>query len=623
MSKRTFSILVTTLYLFFSMVLTSHGSIITPLQSSTLPDELDIGNPTEKNSFEEIFKDSLANSTASDKPAIEKLKKIEKYVQEGKYDLAIKDLQTFVDERPQALFTYEIIGSVYLLQGKIQKAEDAFSTAASDPSNSSALTKLGILYLAKKDFTKAEETLKQAVTRNPQDRIAYQRLGILAEINSDREKAITYYEKGVANTPSDYIGIKVNLGNLYNSKRQFDKTIALLSPVIAEETNSPAGHIVLGTACLYSRLPKQALAHFNRAAKLNKEKGLIPLGIAYRSVGEFDNAEKVLREATHTLQNTSKAYFELAQTAAAQKKYQEARDSFSKAGEQGYNQLQVKRSIAKMYMLEGKHNVAIPIIKEIVADQNATVQDKFVLSEAYQLVGNNEEAEKLLKEIVTNYPDKPLPSHRLAMFYGFTKNYQKAIQQFNKALKIDPGFIPSIKALVYAQLQVKNFDAACNTTRQLIKLQPENAGNYYLLATSFEGKKEYTEAEAAYLKALSFDQNHVLSLNNLANIKANTKDFPKALEYATKAVSLRKDNSRLLDTLGWIQYKSGDIEAAQTTLEKAHTLSPDLPVIAYHLGMVLYKLDDKNTAKTLLRKSITTSDKMTWDQEVRQILKTL
>jgi len=545
-------------------------------------------------------------------------------VKKKEYAEAQRQAEQFIQKNPTYGPGYEILGLIFLLQNQLDDAVKALTKAVDlDRKHSSALTYLGSIYMGRSQVEKAKETLLKAVARNPNDRFAYQRLGMLSEKDNDTDKAVSYFEQGLKGTAADYIGVKVNLARLYNIKRQFSKTIALLEPVLTPASKNVPAHILLGTAYLSTHQTDKAIEQYRTAATIDPARGNVPLGIAYRISGKLDESRQVLLEAEKVKSTDPAIQFELAETAKRQGEYEEAQQRILKAIETGYPKVRALRSLAALQMQNKKYDEAVQTLKQIIFSKESTMEDQFVLAEALQFSGQFNAAEKLLLSLSKQHPKDAAPWYRLGLHYGLTRDYDAAIVHFNKAKAIAPENPDILKALALAYLQSGKKDEAVKLAEEVHRLTPKNVNNAFFLASLYQDRGKTGEAVKGYADILAETPTHGPSLNNLADLTAQSGDLPAALQLATQAVATDPENSRYLDTLGWIAFLSGDFDAAANTLEKGLSLAPDSPLLSFHLGKVYLQKGNTEKARTLLQSSIKQSTTSVWSDEAKKILESM
>ncbi|MEJ2254858.1 MAG: tetratricopeptide repeat protein, partial [Nitrospirota bacterium] len=169
----------------------------------------------------------------------------------GRYDAAIKKVREVLKDDPGSAPAQEILGAALVMKGQVDEGLKALKRAVElDPSADSAITKIGDIYMAQGQQKKAKEKFLQAIKINPQNRRAHQRLGLIYEDEGKYQQAVEHYGKGIRGTPPEYVGVKVNLGRLYNLSRMYEKTIALLEGLINRDKGGATAHIVLCSAYL-------------------------------------------------------------------------------------------------------------------------------------------------------------------------------------------------------------------------------------------------------------------------------------------------------------------------------------------------------------------------------------
>ncbi|MBP2681098.1 MAG: Type phosphodiesterase / nucleotide pyrophosphatase [Candidatus Krumholzibacteriota bacterium] len=152
----------------------------------------------------------------------------------------------------------------------------------------------------------------------------------------------------------------------------------------------------------------------------------------------------------------------------------------------------------------------------------------------------DEETLRKLEALGYITPESPDAYNNLGQRYQEQGQYDKAIEQFKKALAINP-----------------NFPGALN-----------NIGVCY-------GKiKEYGLAEAALTKAISLKKDDVYAMNNLAIMYMETGNLGKAIEYGEMAVRTEPSYANGHLTLGSVYATARDLDRAEVEFARALELDP-------------------------------------------------
>lgn len=130
--------------------------------------------------------------------------------------------------------------------------------------------------------------------------------------------------------------------------------------------------------------------------------------------------------------------------------------------------------------------------------------------------------------------------NNLGDLYARRKDYQKSIEEFNKAIELKPDYGDAF----------------------------HNVGNVYHQV----GRDDL--AEESYKKAISLNPNLWPSYQNLAAIYFTQNKFDLALEFMEKAVKANPNNIELYLNLAVLYMRQGDKQAAQRNFEKVLQFDP-------------------------------------------------
>jgi tetratricopeptide (TPR) repeat protein len=127
------------------------------------------------------------------------------------------------------------------------------------------------------------------------------------------------------------------------------------------------------------------------------------------------------------------------------------------------------------------------------------------------------------------------------------KNIQKAIENYNKAVELDPS--PQMKTLalkflvsVYSAEKLNDPSKAEPVVQKMIQVNPSDPENYAALSKIYEEAGRYEEAEAALLKARDAKPNDPLVYQHLAGFYNRQGSFDKTMEHFHKAAELEPSN---------------------------------------------------------------------------------
>ena len=524
-------------------------------------------------------------------------------IEEGRFALARKKAEDYLRFHPLSAAAEEVLGIALVLDGKVDEGLTHLQLAIQiNPKQSTAITKVGDVYLARGEIEKAKAQFQQAVALNPTDRFAHQRLGLIAEQERDSALAVGEFEKGLLGAPPEYLGIKVDLGRLYNRSRQFEKTVDLLRPVVTEKCPDPTAHLILGTAWLGLRATDRALVEFARAGKLETQPGAaqLALGIAYRDAGNLAKSREELENALRARPDWSAAEFQMAETLVASGRVAEAMDYYAQAARDPAAAAGVRNRMAEVYSKGARYDDALRLYESLRKDGLATVRTYDGLATLLQTTDRLTEAGDVLREAAAKFPGSALIQFRLGMYLALMRDYQHAIDVLRQARQLAPADPRVQKAISLVELRRGDPKAAIAEARRLLQIVRRDPEDEFYLATLLDDQGESAEATRLYEEVLRADPDHVGALNNLAQARLRANEPRAALDLAEKAARVAPKNASVLDTLGWAQYRCGDLTRGTATLENAVAVGPANPVHRYHLAVLYSESGRKNNAREQL-----------------------
>ena len=177
-----------------------------------------------------------------------------------------------------------------------------------------------------------------------------------------------------------------------------------------------------------------------------------------------------------------------------------------------------------------------------------------------------------------------------------------------------------ILARLFAQLG-RHKDAAAKLDRLLKTADNDRERTALVMEQGdlFQVSKRAREAVSAYERALEYDPDNWIVLNNVAYVLSDELgDYDLALPYAKRAVAI-SDNAATLDTLGWIYVGRGEYTLAIAELSRSIRLDANDPVAYYHLGEAYRRNGQFIEANDLLNRGRATADSNGVDEAVKLI----
>ncbi len=165
-------------------------------------------------------------------------------------------------------------------------------------------------------------------------------------------------------------------------------------------------------------------------------------------------------------------------------------------------------------------------------------------------------------------PKEHLPWLNRAEIYASRQDHRRAIVHLNEALRLKPDFSPALIDRALEHNLAGEPEAALADANEAIRLVPQESSAYAVRAAIFDRGRRYADARSDYRKSIELDSTNAMNLNNFAWMlatcpQADSRDGPKAVEYAAKACDLTNWKvASLVDTLAAAHAEAGDFEKA-------------------------------------------------------------
>lgn len=256
--------------------------------------------------------------------------------------------------------------------------------------------------------------------------------------------------------------------------------------------------------------------------------------------------------------------------------------------------------------------------------------DKVLLPVLEAAVSNNEANEEIYTEA--------------AKIYQKQKVYAKAIDMYQKALKLESKNFENLSSLAYCQEMAGKTSDAILTYEQATVMNPKSVKEQKRLGDLYVKQKKIPAAVGAYKKYLAKTPTDVKTARFVGDFEFKNKKYPEAIKYyklvsgkdasdpeylkkyarasyqvknlakaaslLEKLVSIAPKDPEPLRLLFDIQHKNKRLGSAATYLKKYVALKPDDAKMQKVLGDLLFHLKDKKGALTAYRGAIKADPKI-------------
>jgi len=211
------------------------------------------------------------------------------------------------------------------------------------------------------------------------------------------------------------------------------------------------------------------------------------------------------------------------------------------------------------------------MLKEAVRyAHHASQRDQVYIRVAEAAVaGNLSLAIAQLEQAIRRFPDYEEFYLSLGAYHHSLRNFEQAIQYFQRAIDMNPLFADAYNGLAYAYLRSGQEELARNTIDKLIALAPDEANSWDSRGELYTVLGGFDDAEAAFKQALAIKPDFFHSAISLALLNLRKGDYGQARQWIASQINspnnLARSQAKTMEAL--IEQTQGRFREALNLLE--------------------------------------------------------
>ena len=162
-----------------------------------------------------------------------------------------------------------------------------------------------------------------------------------------------------------------------------------------------------------------------------------------------------------------------------------------------------------------------------------------------------------------------------ALEYYRARDYDQAIECFNKAVELNPNFYNALSNLGSLYNRIANYDKAVECLNKSIEINPNYDKSWNNLGSVYSKMRNYEKAIECFDKAIAINPNDFVAYYNLASAYYELGNNEKAIEYYTKATELNAKDARTWFMMGYVYYNLGEYSNALECFDRLVELRPN------------------------------------------------
>lgn len=186
--------------------------------------------------------------------------------------------------------------------------------------------------------------------------------------------------------------------------------------------------------------------------------------------------------------------------------------------------------------------------------------------------------------------------NNLGLTYDKLGMYEKAIQEYNEALRLDPGYIEVHNNLAVTFHKIGLTNEAENELKEVIRQNPLYLDARCNLGKILAASGRFEEALLEYKEVLRLNPDHVCAHNDMGELHYSMERKTEAINEFSHALHIDPGYMPAHINLGKIFVESGKYDEAEGEFQKVLDIDPESPEANLGMGLLHYELKNYEKA---------------------------
>ncbi len=190
--------------------------------------------------------------------------------------------------------------------------------------------------------------------------------------------------------------------------------------------------------------------------------------------------------------------------------------------------------------------------------------------------GDREKQFRILTLLAEKYPEEKWPFYHLGFYHSWLGEDEKAVEEYEKALELDPDMGSALNELGFVYLRLGEYEKAVSSLKKYVSVTPGEPNAVDSLAQAYFERGDLDMAIAKYREVLEHDPDFLTSIQMLHYINAVKEDYAEAHKWIDRHISLRQYpglKARDFALKGFYHNWLGDRKTCDSLLQKAEDLA--------------------------------------------------
>lgn len=352
----------------------------------------------------------------------------------------------------------------------------------------------------------------------------------------------------------------------------------LFSQVLEIDPANDAGMYELARIRTSEKNDTDARQLLEKAVTVNPDNEWYWLALAgnYEKVNDIPKLENIFKELIRINPEKPDYYTDQARALALDKKYDEALAVYNQLESRIGKNEEIVFGKQKIYLKQGKLDLAVKDLEELIAENPQEVRPYLQLSDLYNSNNQNDKALKVLETAGKTTEDNALIHLALADVYRDKKDYVACFNQLKTAfafpslkieekLRIVSGYFPK-----FPDPEARS--SALELSRIISVTHPDDARAFTLYGDMLVQSSSYQQAIPVYRKSLALNDQTYAVWEQILRLELNESQFDQVIKDGEEALSLFPNQATANYLLGVAYSQKGKVKEALSYFKNAASL---------------------------------------------------
>jgi tetratricopeptide (TPR) repeat protein len=353
-----------------------------------------------KKRLAELEQDTEVNDTprGTEEPPDAKLQNLINLYTQSQYKEALHKSSKLVEQFPNSIHLYNIIGAANQNLGQLDEAIEAYNKALIiKPDFAEVYYNMGNVLKDQGKLDEAIDAYNKALSLKPDIAEVYNNIGVVLKDQGKLKEAMEAYNKALSINP-DYTEAYNNMGNALKDQGKLEEAIETYTKALFTKPNYAVAYNNIGNALKDTDKLDEAIEAYKTAISIkpNYADAYYNMGVTIQQQGKKTEAIQAYKKALSINPDYADAYYNIGNAFQGQGKLEEAIEAYKKALSIKPNYPNACNNMGNALQDQGK-------LKEALEAYNRALSLKPDLAEAYSNIGNAFKDQGKLKEAIEAY----------------------------------------------------------------------------------------------------------------------------------------------------------------------------------------------------------------------------